>query len=133
MNSARSRASFRLTGFSCQPGVVSAILGVEPTRSGARGEPYVDTKGRVTSRVLSESYWSLWSGLKPTAALEEHLRDLLEKVIPLIPNLGRLPDATRRVVYCSVIAGDTAESITLAPSIVGNLARIEAELILDVS
>jgi hypothetical protein len=90
-------------------------------------------KGRVSSRILSESYWSLWSELEPTATLEEHLTDLLGKVIPLVPRLGQLPDGTKRKVFCSVIAGDTAENLTFAPSLIANLARIEAELILDVS
>lgn len=69
MEMTRARVSFELSAFSCSPSTITAILGVAPTSVGERGQPYVTIKGKPTSRLLDESYWSLWSPDAATAPL----------------------------------------------------------------
>ena len=81
MNSAESHVSFVVTGFNESPSVVSALMGISPTRAWRKGE---EIPGHKNGKQTHDR-WELKSSLPLTEPISLHLAEII-KVLELSPH-----------------------------------------------
>ena len=75
----KTHAYLAVFDFGDDPRVVSALLGLEPTKAWIKGEHYVTASSNARR---THSRWTLDSGLPQTEPLESHLSALLQRLEP---------------------------------------------------
>ena len=71
----KSHVYFGVFDFGDDPGVVSGIMGMEPTKAWVKGEPVAPS-----GAIRTHSRWSLESGLDKEEPFEAHISALLAKL-----------------------------------------------------
>lgn len=107
---------------------VTDRLGIEPTSSFEHGDPYV----RGTKR-RTRSGWDLASGLPDDGEdLGLHLRELLDRVLPLRERLGELAAEGYRMKWsCFIIEEGGQGGITLSQALIHDLGQLPVDLCFD--
>lgn len=115
-----------VTGFDCHPDDVTEVIGVSPTDTWRTGELI-----RSPDIRKKTNGWRLQSPLGEMMHLEPHVRWLLDQLPTEIPKLpGTTPPSID--LSCAVIIVEQAPSITLPLDVLQKLARLGADLDIDV-
>lgn len=126
------RASLTLRGFGDDPLVVSELLGMQPTSSGARGDPLVGPWGQTTNRTVREAYWSVHSRCEPIEPLYRQLDNILEQIGNSASSFARLPVGATATVRCTVIPEDDLPILRVPSHTMARLAALGADLEIDI-
>jgi hypothetical protein len=126
------RASIVIRDFGGSPEEISALLGLQPTRSGRAGEPRTNVLGVRTSQTLRQSYWSLHSIVGPRESLSSHVDDLTTRVAHSMAAFRRLPAGATVRLRCTVIPEGNLPLFSLSCSGMRVLAEIGAHLEIDI-
>lgn len=129
MNSAQMvgwecHVELRVVGFGGSPDLVSAILGLQPSRAWVAGDP------RVRGPLGREAGWILKSGLPTTSAPAEQISALLGRLPKGIGGVGVGRD-WRRFVLCAVYIINAVPPMYLEPALVTALAEFGLGLDVD--
>ena len=84
--SAEVRARFRCVGRTVDPGKISALLGMEPSTSHTRGDPFP----RRPHHKRPYGYWGIESPLPREASLDDHLGYLLDILEPVASRIAEI-------------------------------------------
>jgi hypothetical protein len=79
---AENSVRLKLTGFAATPEEVTALLGLKPTNTGQKGQPYQMGTKLITNRKWEHNLWELNSTADPAEPLETHLAQLLQTLQP---------------------------------------------------
>ncbi len=134
----RSKASFRIGAdlFYNPPGVmpnasvITKALGIQPSRSHDAGEAH----GSRAS-VWKHGQWALESPLPQESELEEHLRWLLDRLLPVcdrIVEVGRADPRLKVDFFCGLWLKDKMEGLEVTPKTLEGIASLGANLQLDI-
>jgi Domain of unknown function (DUF4279) len=121
------RAAFRISGDTLRPDQVSALLGLEPTQSGVKGERFSNRH----SVVRRTSFWLLKSPLSESLPLPEHLEWLLNLMEPKLDLIGSLAEKWRVDFFCGFSSENGQGGVTFDPSLLRRLAHLGVPLVLD--
>src|SRR5260370_875909 len=91
-----SQAALRISGDTLRHDQINAILGLEPTQSGVKGERFSTRH----SAVRRTSFWLLKSPLSDSLPLAEHLEWLLDLIEPKLDLIGSLAEKWRVDFFC---------------------------------
>lgn len=123
-NEAWNTASFRIAGDMLHPDQVTAILALEPTRSGVKGERHSLGRGSV-SRT---SFWLLKCPLSDNLPLTEHLKWLLDIVEPKFDSINSIAEGSTIMFLCGFSPGDGQGGFTLDVKTLQRITRFGAAL-----
>ncbi len=125
----RVRASFRLSGETLDPSLVTRQLGIFPTHAHAKGDPHMSRGQRITD--WSMGAWVLQSSVEKGESLEDHLVALLDLLAPeAVRSLTLLGyDAD---FFCGLFLEHLNEGLVLTPETLGRIAALGAKLSLDI-
>lgn len=126
------RASLVFRGFEGPPSGITQAIGLEPSRTGLKGESRENVLGRASRELNKESYWSLRSGAPPRESIETHILRLLERALPQAHRIRQLPDTVTKQVYCTVIPGESVPIIRLGQEALAGLADLRVALVVDI-
>src|SRR4030088_310658 len=113
------------------PTMISQRLGIEPTHAHRKGDPHPtrtnpDLKWR-------NSIWTLDSRLADTARLDEHLRDILDRLDTKAAEIASIRAGGWRAEFrCGLFLEAANEGTTVAAETIARMAALEAELGLDI-
>jgi hypothetical protein len=121
----RTRAALAVQHESLDAKHVTEVLGMEPTESFETGDPYARD-----SRRREHSYWALDSPADPdTASLDEQLRVLVGRLLPLRAQLQELRDEGYRLVWtCYVEECDGDGMVVLPSALLRDLGALPVDL-----
>jgi len=122
-----SRASLRISGDTLRPDQVSALLGLEATQSGVKGELFSNRH----SAVRRTSFWILQSPLSESLPVEEHLQWLLNLIEPKVEFIGSLAEKWRVDFFCGFSSGNGQGGTIFDPILLRRLAHLGIPLVLD--
>ena len=122
-----SRAALRISGDTLRPDQITAILGLEPTQSGVKGERF-STRHSATRRT---SFWLLESPLADSLPLTDHLGWLLDLIEPKHDLIGSLGEKWRVEFFCGFSSENGQGGVTFDPSLLHRLAQLGIPLVLD--
>lgn len=125
----RVKVSFRLSGDDLDPTEVSRLLGVEPTRAHAQGDTHSNSQGRVYYRRFG--LWLLRGSDDGEASLEEGLIGMLDR-LPPDAIVALVERGYKADFFCGLFLDHFNEGVVLSPSTLGRIARLGAELDLDI-
>ncbi|MEX0684189.1 MAG: DUF4279 domain-containing protein [Dehalococcoidia bacterium] len=111
------------------PGTLEELtrrMGVAPDQSLAAGEPIAG--GR---KVRAYDRWVIDAGTDHEAPLQEQLRILLGRVLPLAPRLSALPPPTSVMISCGVLDYTRDVSLHFDPEVIAAAASMNASLDVD--
>ena len=126
------RASLLIRDFDGPPGLISEILGIQPTRAGQAGEPSLNVLGKARGTTLRFSYWSLHSGAGYRAPLSEHVADLMRQVRGARHAFARLPSGSTVTLRVTVIPPGPLPPFKVEADAVNELSEIGAAFQLDI-
>jgi hypothetical protein len=114
-----AQASLRIASEIMSAEAISDLLGLKPSnqRTSDGDPPFV--------------VWMLESGLAPSAAVEDHLYILMERLNTAGPALSRLCETSTVEIWLSLSAGDRHRSAVLSHRVLGELGRLGIDLVLD--
>lgn len=119
--SAESLAYFGVFDFGSDPGVVTAMMGVQPTTAWVKGEQYA-AGGPSLRRTFSQ--WSLGSGLPRTEPVERHIEALLAKLEPRQQQIKAVAARFPAMLCVARSFQDPDPGIHLEAPILQRLARV---------
>ena len=76
----KTHVDLAVFGFGDDPGVVSAMMGMQPTKAWVKGERFLP---KYPDARRTHSRWVLSSGLDKTEPLEAHLEAILTRLEPM--------------------------------------------------
>jgi Domain of unknown function (DUF4279) len=128
----RASASFRLFGDTLNPEVVSEQLGMAPSSAGAKGESRPSRKKSPPLRWRTGS-WILESRLPQSSKLDEHLRDLLDRLEAHAATIrGFVAQGYRADIFCGCFLDASNEGTLLQPDTIRLLGLLGVPLGLDI-
>jgi hypothetical protein len=106
---------------------------VSPTSHGVKGQviPAPESPGRP--RVARTSFWAIDSRLDPEQPLASHLEDITSQLGSTVSLRDRIPAEAELFILVSVITEGICPLISLNHEVLVCLARLDAELRIDVS
>ena len=119
-----STASFRIAGDALRPDQVTAILGLEPTRSGVKGERFRPGD----STVSRASFWLLKCPLSDSLPLTEHLEWLLDVVEPKFSSISAAAEGSTMMLLCGFSSGNGQGGFTLDAKTLQRIAHLGVAL-----
>jgi len=105
------RVQLFINSFRCHPDEVTRILGLTPTKTWVKGDPYLKTGGPVHRG----DGWSLSSGLPPATAPEEQVESLTKLIRPHTEKFKRLPRGSVVDLSCAIYAYDDSQRVFFFP------------------
>jgi hypothetical protein len=121
------KASFRIFGDSLQPSEITALLEVEPTKSGRKGEPAFSP----LRQPLRSSVWILDSPLADHLPLQDHFRWLLDALEPKQEQLAEITKRYEADFFCGFSSANGQGACILDPELLSRLAMLGVEVVLD--
>lgn len=119
--------SFGVYGDAPGPDEITQMLGLEPSRSAAKGHTQQTRTGTIIT--TKKSVWLLDSRLAASARLEDHLRDLLGRLLPHAAEIRDLRRQGLEVEFrCAVFTVAPEEGTTVNAETVRGLGELEAAL-----
>lgn len=122
-----SRASLRIAGDTLKPDEVGAILGLDPTRSGLKGERV----GARNSAVRRTSFWILQCPLDTSLPLQDHLEWLLNNLDEKRDLIRSISERWKVEFFCGFASENGQGGATFEPALLRRLATFGIPLILD--
>lgn len=132
----RRTASFRLMGDDLDPTTITEAIGLAPTQAHRRGD------ARPTSPEREPAAWrsGLWlldsaeAVSETEQGLDEHLSWLLDQLEPRVETLLALARGQRLHAdfFCGYFMPGRNRGFTLRPSTLGRIAKLEADLGIDI-
>jgi len=122
-----SRASLRITGDTLKPDEVGAILGLDATRSGLKGERI----GVRHSAVRRTSFWILQCPLDTTFPLQDHLNWLLNILDEKRDLIISISENWKVEFFCGFSSENGQGGAIFEPALLRRLASFGIPLILD--
>jgi hypothetical protein len=122
-----SSASLRITGDTLRPDQITVALGIDPTRSGLKGE-------RISSRndaIRRTSFWLKTSPLPDERPLHEHLEWLLDSFEPKHQVLSLISKEHSCDLFCGFSSENGQGGACLGTDLLGRLAGFGVPLVLD--
>jgi hypothetical protein len=121
------RTRLTVTGFSGDPTHISAVIGVEPTKTWREG----DHRSSGTILTFAHNGWSLSSPVDPLHTTpEESVRALLD-LLPDVTAFQRLPDGAEVELSCSFYGLTERPGFWLSTELLARVAAIGASLDID--
>jgi hypothetical protein len=117
-------ASFRIAGDALRPDQMTAILGIQPTRSGVKGERHSCGHGSV-SRT---SFWLLKCPLNDSLPLTEHLKWLLDVFEPKYKSINSAAEGATLMFLCGFAPGSGQGGFTLDAKTLQRIAALGVPL-----
>lgn len=116
---AESGASFRVFGDFPDPAVITDRLGIEPTKSQPRG-----SRNRQ-GHLYTESGWWLQSPLPRDTRIEDHLRWLLDRLVPVSGGIRELAREGWKIdIFCGLHLKYGDEGFELDQMVIEHLGTI---------
>jgi hypothetical protein len=115
------------------PDDITGLIGIKPSAVGRRGEPYITTTGKPTSKRLPGNTWKLEHRLRGRPSLGAQLEDLADQVKGVEGTFANLPRGTTVIVLCSVFLFGAPPSVKVSPAVLRFLGDTGATLKLDVT
>lgn len=122
-----SKASLWIGGDPFHPDQASAILGLQATKSGVKGERYSSRH----NMVRRASFWYLECPLSDRLPLPEHLRWLLDLLEPKLDLINSITQKWRVEFFCGFSSEGGQGGITFDPSLLRRLANMGIPLVFD--
>jgi Domain of unknown function (DUF4279) len=122
-----SSASLRIAGDTLRPDKITVALGIEPTRSGLKGE-------RVSSRneaLRRTSFWLKTSPLPDERPLQEHLEWVLNLFEPKHQVLSLISKEHSCDLFCGFSSENGQGGACLGTDLLARLAGLGVSLVLD--
>lgn len=127
MVKSRTKAAFRLSGFSCSPKAITKALGLCPTRSWILGDVITGTTLKRQS-----SGWELATRLSEDRDISDHVNDIIEQLDPILEKLNGLQYGGSSLISCVLyIFGDERPPIYISSSLMRKIYEIEADFDVD--
>lgn len=126
----RSEIKVRLTikNFPMSPDELSQRLGLQPTTAWMKGQPKKLAKGSL----YSFNNWELDSGLNNSESLENHLKALMGKIIPLQMNFTKVCPLYETTISCVIYSYEKDRpSIFFDKETVDLVAQLKASIDID--
>lgn len=125
-------ASLGVYGFDEAPDEITALLGVEPSHTARRGDPYVNSQGKVTTRLNPRNGWYVDHHLDPHASLEEQVEDLVGAVKRAREKFQKLPPGSQVELRCSVFLFGEYPELRISAHASDVLGAIGAAIVVDI-
>ena len=109
------------------PDQVTAIFGLEPTRSGVKGERLRPSD----SPVSRTSFWLLKCPLSDSLPLTEHLKWLLDVVEPKFSSISAVAEGSTMMLLCGFSSGNGQGGFTLDAKMLQRIAGLGVPLSVD--
>jgi len=122
-----STASFRIAGDALRPDQVTATLGLEPTRSGVKGE----RPGPGRRSINRTSFWLLKCPLSDSLPLVEHLSWLLDVFEPKFSLISATAEGSTKMLLCGFSSGNGQGGFTLDAKTLQRIADLGVSLSVD--
>jgi len=122
-----SSASLRIIGESLQPAQITAALGIEPTRSGLKGER-VSVRNQAVRRT---SFWLKTSPLAHELPLQDHLEWLLTLFEPKLDALKAISERHGCNIFCGFASENGQGGASLSSGLIARLAALHVPLEID--
>ena len=122
-----SSASLRIAGDTLRPDQITAALGIEPTRSGLKGE-------RLSSgndALRRTSFWLKASPLPDGSPLQDHLEWLLNLFEPKLQVLNLISKEHKCDLFCGFSSENGQGGACLGSDLMARLAGLGVPLVLD--
>lgn len=129
------RASFSVFSISLTHQEISERLGLQPTRTHAKGQPrgFRQKDGSISpSIVWKDSAWHLTSPLGRDRNLSEHIKWLLDAIEPRAEAIKALrADCSLIRLFCGFASHNGQGGFTLDAGTLGRISRLELNLDID--
>jgi hypothetical protein len=122
-----SRAALRIVGDTLQPSEINTRLGLEPTRSGIKGERF-SSRHRAVRRT---SFWLLQSPLSTSLPLGEHLNWLLDRFEARHDLITSIGEEFKVDFFCGFSSKSGQGGAIFDPALLRRLAVLGVPLVLD--
>jgi uncharacterized protein DUF4279 len=122
-----SQACLWIGGGVLRPDEISAILGLEPTQSGVKGERY----GPRHNLVRRASFWLLKCPLSDHLPLAEHLKWLLDLLEPKLQLINSIAKESKVMFFCGFSSENGQGGVTFDPTLLRRLANLGVLFVLD--
>lgn len=119
---------FEVFGFGDDPGVVCALMDMQPTQTWVKGEHYEAGSSRV---LRTHSRWSLHSGLDQRDPLEAHLTALLALLEPKRDGVRRVMQRFTAKIGVAQYIREANPQFRIEPDILGRLADLGIPIYFD--
>jgi len=124
--SAEMRVLFLLNEFGCDPSRLTALLGINPTRTWLEGQ--VNPRTNILYRTNG---WMLESPLTEPRQLAPHVDWLLARLPGNLEGLRQVTAQFSAKVYCSIYMSDDRPVLYLDANALGRLGQLTASLDID--
>lgn len=125
----RYSASLRISSKTLNVADITTILGMEPTRTHEKGEPFSSRNSR--SRLRQESLWLLESGLDSSAPLDAHIEKLAASIEEKAVLLKNLIPICYMDIFCGVFSESGQGGFVFNSVILKKLTAIPIEIVFD--
>lgn len=125
-------AWFLVRDFESHPKEITDQLGIEPTDIKVKGEYKLIGKKNPQKIINRENLWILDSELSKKSSLEDHLKQLLNKVKPYRQNFIELAQKYKLELNCAVYYYEANPGIFLESDIIKEVSELNASLNLDI-
>ena len=122
-----SQACLWIGGDALRPDQISAILGLEPTQSGVKGERY----GPRHNLVRRASFWLLKCPLSDRLPLAKHLKWLLDLFEPKLDLINSIAKGSTVMFFCGFSSENGQGGVTFDPTLLSRLANFGILFVLD--
>jgi hypothetical protein len=128
MKNARTEitASFLIRGFGCDHDHITRQIGIDPSATWRKGDQIGQSRLR-----RKEDGWRLDSELSPQAALDQHARNILDRIHPRSAALTSIEGRAHFFAAMYIHAGDRPPA-TLSSEIIRQLADLNAGVDIDI-
>jgi hypothetical protein len=127
----RNCASLGIYGDSFEPGRITDLLGLTPTRCGRKGEARSSPRPNVKLPPRKNSFWLFSSSLLDHVPLQEHLLWIIEQLEAKREVLGELAKEYKVQFNCGFSSENGQGGCTFDPALLSRLSSFGIPLVLD--
>ena len=120
------KVSLNVSGFAGSPSKITALLGIEPSRTWVAGDPVQNT-----TLKRQDNRWILDSPVDSAAPLSKHLESILSFASPAVGRFRMLPSGAKVQIFCAVYDYERAVVLEFTKDIITQLAAVGAGLGID--
>ena len=127
----KSEVSLRISGDDIVPSEITRLLGCEPDRAWAKGDEVTAAKSGRT-RTVTFGLWSLYSGIREPANLDDHIFGLIAQLTSDLEIWADLANRFDIDLFSSLFLHDTNEGLVVSAEALRALGDRGIELGLDI-
>ena len=124
-----SKAAFIVSGESFDPNEITATLGLEPTKTGRKGDLRSLPERKIPPR--RDSIWILNSPLADEKPLQDHLEWLLDQLEPKSATIEAVAAKYKAILMCGYSSESGQGGCTFAGKLLARLGQFAVPLILN--